>query len=77
MTNHAQTLADAIAEFPPTFGLRAFPGRQFRIDEAYSYVDHGTLVVNLVVVVEAAPNDWRHFTRTTPAELHAETIALD
>lgn len=36
--NEAQMIKTAIAKFPQTFGLRAFPGKVFKVDEKSSYI---------------------------------------
>ena len=39
--------ADAVARFPARFGLRAFPGKTFRVSPGSSFVSEG--VVQIVV----------------------------
>jgi hypothetical protein len=72
---------DAAASFPPTFGLRAFPGDVFRINAGASFVSEGA--VQLVIDVQRTAQhdqwlspddsrDWLNFTRDTPAAIRRE-----
>lgn len=69
-----QKLAEAIASFPATFGLRAFPGDTFRVSTPSSYVnDSGE--PTLYTEVKRGER-WLSFAKGTPAELRREIIAL-
>jgi len=64
-----------IDRFPTTFGLRAFPGRQFTINEGASYVttfarDETCGAVMLYVYTE----DGKAFSKAHPSELRSEIV---
>jgi hypothetical protein len=63
-----------IDSFPATFGLRAWPGKTFRIARVYCYVstDSGPQLVTEV----KSGDGWLHFARSTPAELRREVVSL-
>jgi hypothetical protein len=70
-----RALAAAIAEFPAEFGLRAFPGRVFRISKSASYVnDAGELVLYAALKADAY---WQDFAKVTPAELRSQVVPLE
>jgi hypothetical protein len=70
-----QQLAAAIAEFPAEFGLRAFPGRVFRISKSASYVnDAGQPVLYAALKADA---HWQDFAKVTPAELRSQVVPLE
>ena len=62
MTN-TTTIRDEIAKFPETFGLRAFPGDRFSLNESASYVSGGTTMLYVFTAEGLA------FCKGTPAEL--------
>lgn len=80
-----QQVADAIASFPREFGLRAFPGKRFRIAHASScFVSEGD--VQIVVQVHdpihaqrigRGDEPWLDFGRNTPDHLRRELVTLD
>lgn len=43
LTTERELIAEAIAAFPKEFGLRAFPGDTFRIEEGACYWDCGII----------------------------------
>ena len=60
----------AIARFPATFGLRAFPGRTFRIEPAASWFgDNGPV---LYVYALDSSGSWLAFSKGSEAELKKE-----
>ena len=63
----------AIERFPATFGLRAFPGKTFRIAVDYCY--HNGESIQLVTEVQSG-GQWLHFARSTPNELAVELVRL-
>ena len=83
------TLTVAIAKFPSTFGLRAFPGDTFRVSPSASYMtdayrwDHET---NTTVRVTPVPmlyterlcedGVWRDFAKGTTEELLQNVVKL-
>lgn len=64
----AERVKAAIAEFPGTFGLRAFPGKRFTLNESASYVADSGAEVMLYVFTA----DGQAFCKGTPAELRKE-----
>jgi hypothetical protein len=74
-----RNLAEAIASFPATFGLRAFPGDTFRISRTSSYVnDTGALMLYTEIKKTdfGNANDWLSFAKGTPEELRREIVAV-
>jgi hypothetical protein len=71
--NESQIVADAIAQFPKTFGLRAYPGKVFSISQSASYISDfpnpGT--VYLYTAVQNGER-WEAFCKGTPNELRAQ-----
>ena len=70
-------IAEAIATFPETFKLRAYPGFTFRISPSSSYVnDSGKvqLYTQILVGDDSAGGvaKWLDFAKGTIAELRAE-----
>jgi hypothetical protein len=65
-------VAEVIASFPATFGLRAFPGLTFRLNTLGSYVSPD-LGVQLVTQVER-DGKWLDFARGTPDELRQNMV---
>ena len=62
----------AIARFPATFGLRAFPGNLFRIGERESYVSTGGAV--MLYTQRLVDGRWQDFAKGTEAELRREIV---
>ena len=63
---------DVIKGFPETFGLRAFPGRTFRINPAQSYESGG----EFILYTDVQDGDgWLSFCKGTPSELQKEITA--
>lgn len=68
------TKEQVIARFPATFGLRAFPGKTFRISAQASYVnDSGTLQLYTQVLRDG---QWLDFAKDSEKELRAELVDL-
>lgn len=66
-------IADAMAEFPESFGLRAFPGDVFRISKVASYVNDSGVVM-LYTQRRANPGSWLDFAKGTAGELRAQIV---
>lgn len=61
----------AIAEFPPTFGLRGFPRNTFRINNLASYVNDDGIV--MLYLQRKVLNDcWLDFAKCTTEELFSQ-----
>ena len=70
-----EAIVKAAAEFPPTFGLRAFPGHTFRIGLRQSYTDHNGVIWLYTQRREdsrTGGDDWIDFAKATPGELRRE-----
>jgi len=63
-----------IATFPKEFGLRAFPGRTFRINSFESFVSDSRIYLYVYV---KRPDGWAGFSKGTPGELRAQVVKLD
>ena len=63
-----ERIAQAIAEFPETFGLRGFPGKRFSLSQRSSYVSGGEVMLYTVT------SEGLDFTKGTPAEIRAEVV---
>ena len=64
-----KVVADAVAKFPEEFGLRAFPGKRFKILRQQSYVSEG--VVMLYTGIRTGDR-WECFCKGTVEELQME-----
>lgn len=67
--------------FPAEFGLRAFPGKRFRLSDSASYFNGGIgeyTEQTLVLYVErhTGGDDWRDFVKGSAEELRANITAL-
>ena len=73
--NEQQKMVDAaMAQFPDTFGLRAYPGQTFRISKSSSYVnDNGVLVLYTEVQRGAY---WLSSAKGSVDELRREIICV-
>ena len=67
-------IREAIARFPETFGLRAFPGQKFRISERASFFNTPQ-DLQLYVQCERG-GEWLDFGRDCEAKLRAEIVRL-
>ena len=67
--DETRAIADAAAQFPETFGLRAFPGERFRISPRASYMSGEKVVLYTQVRQGEA---WVDFAKGTPAEIRAQ-----
>lgn len=75
--NREEILRHAIAEFPPTFGLRAFPGKVFRISYEASYVSNVPEPDTVHLCTQMQHGEiWGDFGEGTPAELRREIVLL-
>jgi len=74
-TNPRERIAEAIALFPSTFGLRAFPDDTFRITEPFSYVNDSGVTMLVTEVLRG--DQWVQFGKGSIAELNAEIVHLD
>jgi hypothetical protein len=70
-----------IATFPETFGLKAFPGKVFRISasmeqggKSYASPHNGPQLVTQVNATLFMPARWLDFSRDTPSELRTEVV---
>lgn len=64
---------DAIARFPPTFGLRGFPGDVFRLSPTSSYVSGGSV---MLYTQRKEGDHWLDFSKGTEPELRGEIVPL-
>jgi len=72
-----QTLRDAIAQFPATFGLRAFPGEVFQISVRDSYESDFPKPGTIYLYTQRKDGDrWLSFAKGTPQELRAEVVTI-
>lgn len=62
----------AIARFPPTFGLRGFPGDVFRLSPTSSYVSGGRV---MLYTQRKDGNQWLDFAKETEPDLRREVIS--
>lgn len=72
-------IADAIASFPPEFGLRAFQGARFMIDQSASFwsSSEGLLLYTFIQQEENGEKVWRAFGKGTPEELRRNIVLLE
>ena len=75
------TIKEAIATFPATFGLRAYPGRVFSISESASYLGGGggdviMLYTTIRTVGHTGTFVWLDFCKGTVEELRAQVVSL-
>jgi hypothetical protein len=81
-SEQAREMVDqAIAEFPETFGLRAFPGDVFKLSSQASYVnDGGQVQLYTMIKKEDAKSPtgycWLSFAKGTANELRREIVRL-
>jgi hypothetical protein len=82
-------VAAACASFPATFGLRAYPGKVFRLSESASYVSRGAVVLytqrqvsvaEYVALYGSKPTSvgqlWLDFAKGDAGELRAALVAV-
>jgi len=62
---------DAIARFPETFGLRAFPGETFRIGVWESYYSQEKV---LLYTQKLTKGEWVDFAKGTEDELRKQIV---
>ena len=63
-----EQIAQAIAEFPETFGLRGFPGQRFSLSPRSSYVRGGEVVLYTVTA------EGKDFAKGTVCQIRAEVV---
>lgn len=66
-----QAIRDAVARFPGIFGLRAFPGKRFRVSESASHFAFGAVQLYLQMDCE---DGWLDFAKGTESELRREVV---
>jgi hypothetical protein len=76
-TAQATILAQLIATFPQTFGLRNFPGDRFRISADASYFSRMTDTSPMLYTQRQheVTGEWNDFVKGTPGELRAQLTA--
>jgi hypothetical protein len=67
-----QAVLDAIARFPETFGLRAYPGETFRIGVRESYFSDHQRQVLLYTQRQMPDGQWRDFAKGSEEELRRQ-----
>lgn len=67
------TIEEAMAKFPETFGLKAFPGRTFRFSRSASYMRDTEVVLYAQV---DTPSGWVDFGKGTTEEFQQEIVIL-
>lgn len=77
-SEHAGLIAAAIARFPATFGLRAFPGKTFKISASASYFGDGENGEPMLYtqIFDETPEryGWNDFAKGTERELRAQMV---
>lgn len=83
MAQESDFIKRCIATFPSEFGLRAFPGKRFRISERSSYFsDHeGILLYTEIFSAKGGmftpdADGWLSFAKEAPSVLRQEVVAL-
>jgi hypothetical protein len=66
----------AIEKFPEFFGLRAFPGRRFKILLGQCFFSEGRIQLYTYIEDPDETGEWLAFSRGTPIELRREVVAL-
>jgi hypothetical protein len=75
MRDVRKMIEEACAEFPKTFGLRAFPGDVFRVDDYDSYLnDNGGITFYTHRLNEKG--EWNAFAKGTKSELMAQIVLI-
>ena len=73
MSDRREMILKMMSAFPGEFGLRAFPGKRFRISEGDSYVnDYG--VVMLYTEILNSDGKWSSWCKGTSNELTREIV---
>jgi len=71
---HAEIIAEAVAEFPSTFGLKVRPDSKFWISDTRSFIDNETGEVKLLIRLKlwcGATDTWGTM---TPEELRRQIV---
>lgn len=72
-----KAIAVAIARFPETFGLRAFPGETFRISQAASFLRDRRDAKSVQLYTQRLKGDtWLDFSRGSEPELRRNLVEL-
>lgn len=64
-------IADVIAQFPATFGLRNLPGKKLRLSESYSFFSGDTLWLYTEIEIDGK---WESYAKGTVDELKKEIV---
>ena len=67
-------VSQAKAEFPPVFGLAAFPGNIFRISDSSSYFNDSDVLMLYTEIKQKGV--WNSFCKGTAAELRSQVRQL-
>ena len=79
MTTERAAIAAAIASFPKTFGLRAFPGEAFRFCEWSSYTSEGRPMLYIEKKVRHPFTgwvEWHEFAKGAEVEMKAQIVTI-
>jgi hypothetical protein len=69
-------VASAVASFPASFKLKAFPDKTFRVSPYSSYVnDNGVIMLYTEVQVDYG-SGWESFAKGTAEELRAQIVGI-
>jgi len=70
-----EAVEQAASQFPLVFGLRAFPGKRFKVGIAQSYISEGVVVL-YTQVWNPERSIWVDFAKGTVDELSKEVVDL-
>lgn len=79
--DEGRIIDEAVASFPATFGLRAFPGKVFHIERSQCYWDNGMLYgkpdheAGPMLYIFTGEEGGLAFSKGSPAELRREIVA--
>ncbi len=76
MQDTRDMIEKACAEFPKTFGLRAFPGEVFRVDDYDSYLNDNGGITFYTHRLNKENGRWNAFAKGTKSELMAQIVLL-
>jgi len=71
--SNTERIQAAIALFPATFGLRAHPGKVFRMSTSYSYISSGQVMLYTEILLNG---EWLSFAKGTIQEMQREVKPL-
>ena len=66
-----QRIEKAASDFPEAFGLRGFPGKEFRIERNASYISEGRIYLYVYVLNASG---WESFCKGAPTELATQLL---